>query len=46
MSNSVYAPLRRELYQRVLDRVDLEALRTLEPDGLRRELRRLTQRLL
>ena len=46
MSNSVYAPLRRELYQRVLDRVDLEALRALEPDGLRRELRRLTQRLL
>jgi len=42
----VYAPLRRELYQRVLDRVDLEALRALEPDGLRRELRRLTQRLL
>ena len=46
MSALTYPQLRRDLYQRVLDRVDLEALRTLEPSRLRSELRRLTQRLL
>ena len=46
MSTLAYAQLRRDLYQRVLDRIDLEALRALEPTALRSELRRLTQRLL
>ncbi len=41
-----YPELRRELYQRVIDRVDLGALRSLDPTQLRGELRRLTQRLL
>lgn len=45
MSTLAYAQLRRDLYQRVLDRIDLEALRALEPTALRSELRRLTQRL-
>jgi pilus assembly protein CpaF len=46
MNRQGYAQLRRELHQRVLDRVDLEALRALDPVRLRSELRRLTQRLL
>lgn len=46
MSSLSYSQLRRELYQRVIDRVDLEALRALDATRLRSELRRLTQRLL
>ena len=45
MSSADYPQLRRDLYQRVLDRVDLEALRALDASRLRGELRRLTQRL-
>ena len=41
-----YTDLRRALYQRVLERVDLDTLRTLEPMRLRTELRRLVNRLL
>ena len=41
-----YPQLRQTLYQRVIERVDLEALRALDPVRLRSELRRLTQRLL
>ncbi|NBQ91275.1 MAG: CpaF family protein [Betaproteobacteria bacterium] len=41
-----YPELRRQLYQRVIDRVDLGALRNLDATQLRGELRRLTQRLL
>jgi pilus assembly protein CpaF len=46
MNTLSYPQLRRDLYQRVIDRVDLEALKALEPTRLRSELRRLTQRLL
>ena len=46
MSTLAYAQLRRDLYQRVLDRIDLEALRALEPTALSCELRRLPQPLL
>ena len=46
MTTDAYTGLRRELYRRLIDRVDLEALRAMEPARLRPELRRLVGRLL
>ena len=46
MSALAYTDLRRTLYQRLIERVDLDALRALEPARLRAELRRLVARLL
>ena len=41
-----YVELKGELYRRLLERIDLDALRTLEPARLREELRTLIDRLI
>ncbi|MFZ4650574.1 MAG: CpaF family protein [Rubrivivax sp.] len=41
-----YSPLRTELYRRLLERLDLEALGALEPARLREELRNLVDRMI
>ncbi|MEN9420187.1 MAG: hypothetical protein RI988_3808 [Pseudomonadota bacterium] len=41
-----YVQLKNALYQRLLERIDLDALRALEPARLREELRVLIERLL
>ena len=41
-----YVELKGELYRRLLERIDLDALRALDPSRLREELRTLVERLI
>ena len=45
-TSSTYLRLKHSLYQKLIDRTDLNALSHLEPNQLREELQRLLQRLL
>jgi pilus assembly protein CpaF len=44
--NPAYVALKGELYRRLLERIDLDALRALDPARLREELRTLIERLI
>jgi pilus assembly protein CpaF len=45
-STPAYVELKGELYRRLLERIDLDALRALDPSRLREELRTLIERLI